>query len=151
MSSTIVGNGNPHSFRDIHYLDGKLYKYNFSNKMSNLDKQKIIVCLIGLINERANREVKDFGVHGLKVIAQEVGTRANYSSPDNLVAEDILVAIGEALVEVNDDEVIDTVVNHISEQMSDLIKTNGWCPQGRCTRLFSVYMFLQDYLDQNKH
>ena len=147
MSKTIKGDGDPHSFPDIHYLDGKLFKYKLSNRYSIEEKQKIIFSLANLIAERANNQIKNFGIKALQVIASDAGSLSNFSRADNLFAEDILVAIAELVIEVNDDEIVNTVVNHIAEQMYDLIITNGWCPQGRVNRLHNVLVFLKDFID----
>jgi len=148
MSNSIDGKGSYNSFRDIHYLDGKLYKYNIYTKFPAEIKSKMISNLILLITKIGNNAVKEYGIKGLEIIRNDIGKHPNYSSPDNILADDILVDIHELLMNVNDNEVFKTVINHICEQMHDMIKTNGYCPQGRCTRLFEVYMFLRDYVDK---
>jgi hypothetical protein len=147
MSHTITGQGNPSTFRDIHYLDGQLFKYNISNNLNKEEKQKIIICLIDVVKERVNPEIKEHAIQALHTISNDVGTSSNFSSPDNLKAEDILIAIANSLIEIKDNEVINTAMNNLGEQMSDMVRTSGWCPQGRCTRLWNVYMILRDYLD----
>ena len=140
MSTTINGNGNFHNFRDIHYLDGKLHKYNIHTRYSVQLKNKIITNLMEIIHKRGNPNIRDFGLKGLAIIRNDIGKHPNFSNPDNLLADDILCDIHDLLMEIKDNEVINTTINHICEQMHDMIQTNGYCPQGRCTRLFEVYI-----------
>lgn len=150
MSHTIDGGGNANTFRDIHgEMDGKLYKYNLNTEYSIETKKRLIACLIKLVEERANPNIKPFGIQGLSIILNDSGQNPNYLHADKLYADDILAGICELLVDEKDEEVINTVVNHLCEQMSDMIRTNGYCPSGRC-RVFSVYMFLRDY-KEGKH
>lgn len=147
MSHTITGSTNPQSFRDIHYLDGSLYTYDLQKEsaLSNEGKAKIMEGLINAVRERANPEIRTECIHALKVIQRSIGTSSNYTHADKLRAEDVFVAIADELVQVDDDEVINTVINHIAEQMSDLLRTNGWCSSGRVIRAMNIYTFIKDY------
>jgi hypothetical protein len=66
---------------------------------------------------------------------------------DKIFACDVACEICDILSGIKDEEIIDTTVNHISEQMSDMIRTNGLCPAGRLNRLYNIYTFLRDYVD----
>ena len=146
MSFTIDGGGNFFNFPDIHGVsDGKLIKYNIFTRYSVEVKKKIIDCLIKLVDERANDSVKYYGIKGLTLIRDESGMSTNYQSVDNLLADDILVEISILLSDESDDEVIDTCINHLCEQMCDMIRTSGYCPSGRVNRVFQVFMILNDF------
>lgn len=147
MSHTIDGSGNLHSFRDIHgQMDGKLIKYPIQTRFTVQDKQRLIYALIEIMRERANSSVREFGIQGLGIIARDAGTPPNWQGADGFYADDILAEICSLLVNVKDDDVVDTVINHLGEQMSDMIQTNGLCPSGRL-RVFQCYMILKDYFD----
>jgi hypothetical protein len=147
MSNTINGDGNYNSFPDIHMKDGHLYKYNIPTRFPNEVKHKIIASLIDVINERSNQSIRMFGINGLMIIKQDIGHANNYQSTDGILADDILVEICDIMSVCSDDSIINTVVNHICEQMADMIRTNGTCPSGRVNRLIQVYMILKDYID----
>lgn len=148
MAHTILGQGNASAFADIHQVsEGKLFKYNITRRFPTEDKKKIILCLVNLIKERANPQIRDFGIHGIMLIGRDADTQANFQASDNISADDILVEICDLLVDEKDDEIIDTVVNHLSEQMKDMLTTNGTCPVGRASRVFEIYMFLRDTKD----
>ena len=132
----------------IHELsDGKLINYGIKTRFSLEDKKRLINCLIDLVRERANPQIRDYGIRGLEIIRNDAGTPPNYQSADKLFADDVICEICKCLSEVNDDEVIDTVVNHIAEQYKDMITTSGYCPSGRLNRAANVYFFLRDYVD----
>lgn len=148
MSHTIRGEGDPNTFSCVHAQgDGKLYRYGISTRFPRETRITLQNCLIDLLKERANPEVLPYGIHGLQVIRDASGTEANYQSTDGMFADDILCEIAELITEVKDDEIIDTAINNIAEQMKDMIVTNGFCPSGRCVRLFQIYMTLRDYKD----
>lgn len=148
MSHTVNGGGNLNSFPDIHAVtDGKLMKYGIRTRYDSEDIYRFITCLIEIVNERANPAVKLYGINGLAIIKNDIKKPPNYQAVDKIYADDILADICIFISRVEDIEVIDTAVNHISEQMSDMINTSGTCPSGRVNRLFQVYMFLRDYLD----
>lgn len=147
MSNINWGGGNIASFPDIHSVsDGKLIRYNIHTKYSIGDKQRIIASLIELVNRRADPSVRNFGVKGLEIIARDAGSSANWQPVDGLFADDTLVDICIMLSQITDGDVVDTALNHISEQMSDMFNSNGLCSAGRNNRLFQVYMVLRDYL-----
>lgn len=146
MSRIINGDGNPNSFPDIHITDGKLFKYHIRTRFSNGIKLRIIQSLIEVIKERANNSLKDFGIRGLQIIANDIGMANNWQGADGMFADDILVEIAELITLVKNEEVINTVINHICEQMSDMIRTNGYCPSGRVNRIHQIYMFLYDHI-----
>jgi len=151
MSRSIDGSGHLESFPDIHRVsDGKLFKYGITTRYSPDDKRKIILSLKDLVAERANPEIQKFGIIGLQLIAQDAGAAPNWQGADQLFADDILVEICHLISLCNDDEVINTAVNHLSEQMSDMIRTSGTCPSGRVNRCIQVYMVLRDAYD-GKH
>jgi hypothetical protein len=148
MAHIIDGSGNSNQFRDIHgVVDGKLYRYGIKTRYPVHVKQEIIKALIILVKNRANESIVNYGIHGLSVICNDTGTAANWHGTDGLLADDILVEIADLITQIKDDEVIDTAVNHLCEQMADMIKTNGYCSSGRSGRCFQVYMFLRDYID----
>lgn len=146
MSHSINGSGD--AKLEIHSLtDGKLIKYGIRTRFSNDNKKQLINCLISVIRDRANLEVKDFGIRGLEIIRESIGAPPNYQSFDALLADDIVCEICDLITDIADEEIINTVINHISEQLKDMITTNGTCPSGRCNRLMNVYTFLRDYTD----
>jgi hypothetical protein len=147
MSHTIDGSGNPHSFRDIHgEMDGKLIKYPIKTRFSVPDRQKLIYALIEVMKNRGNSEIKDYGIQGLEIIARDAGTPANWQGADQLFVDDVLAEICALLVNVKEEAIVDTIINHLGEQMSDMIKSNGFCASGRL-RVFQCYMILRDYFD----
>lgn len=146
MSHTITGSGVP--LYCVHReSDGKIYKYGITTRFSINDKKNLIDCLIQVVRDRANPQVREYGIRGLEVIRNDAGTQPNYQNIDGLFADDILCEICDIISEVDDDEVINTAINHIAEQMRDLITTNGWCSSGRVGRLIQCYMILRDYRD----
>lgn len=148
MARTIDGGGNLAAFRDIHgVVDGKLYKYGIRTRFSLTDKQKIIGSLIDLVEERGNANIKKYGILGLQIIRQDAGKAPNWHGSDGVFADDVVVEICDLLSECQDNEIIDTVINHLCEQMSDMIRTNGTCPTGRSGRVFQIYSFLRDFRD----
>lgn len=150
MAHNIDGSGNLASFPDIHkVIDGKLTNHNIRTRFSNIDKQRLIESLISLINDRANPSIKQYGISGLRLIQKDVGSAPNWQGCDGLFADDVLADICEMISIIKDSDIINTAINHIAEQMSDMIKTNGTCPTGRL-RVMQIYVFLKDYL-QTKH
>lgn len=147
MSQTIDGGGNPASFPDIHKTDGKLAKYAIKTRFSINDKHQLISTLIDLIKEKSHPSIREFGVQGLLLIAKDAGMPPNWQGADQLFADDIVAEICSLLVRVNDAEIINTSINHIAEQMADMLRTCGTCPSGRVNRLFQIYMPLKDYVD----
>src|SRR5579872_507990 len=118
MAHTILGQGNSNLFADIHQVsEGKLFNYGIKTRFPVEERKRIISCLINLVNERANPEIRNFGIHGLSLILNDTGTASNFQVLDNVSADDILVEISEMLSIEKDIEVIDTAVNHLSEQM----------------------------------
>lgn len=147
MSHIIRGQGNPNTFGCVHAAgDGKLGQHNVITRFSVESKKEIITKLILVIIERANPEIKEWGVKGVSLILNDVGAHPNFQVTDRILACDILIEIILILNDVKDMEVIDTAINHICEQMSDMIQTNGTCPSGRANRLFSVLVYLRDYM-----
>jgi hypothetical protein len=146
MAHTIDGVGIPKL--EIHSeTDGKLFKYGITTRFSISDKKRLIGCLIDVVRDRANEQVRDYGVRGLQIIQESAGCAPNFQVPDGIYADDILCEICEILTEVKNEEIINTAINHISEQMKDAAVTNGWCSTGRASRSMNVYMFLRDYKD----
>lgn len=147
MSHTIDGSGNLQSFRDIHgQMDGKLIRYPIQTRFSVNDKQRLISALIEVMRERANPSIRNLGIQGLEIISRDAGTPPNWQGADGFYADDILAEICALMVNVKDESIVDTVINHLGEQMSDMIQTNGLCPSGRL-RVFQCYMILRDYFD----
>ena len=146
MSQTIRGQGNPHTFGCVHAAgDGKLKHHNVITKFSVEYKKEIIKNLLPIIYERANPEIKEWGIRGISLIMNDTGMPPNYQGADVLLADDVLIDIILILNNTKDLEVIDTAINHICEQMSDMLQTNGTCPSGRVNRLYSVLNYLRDY------
>jgi len=149
MSYTIDGSGDVNNFPDIHRAsDGKLIKYGITTRYTANEKHAMINTLIHAIDMIANEKIKEYGMKGLKIIQTDIGTHFNYQSTDKLHADDILAEIHDMLLHEKDDEVSSTAINHICEQMYDMIVTSGTCPAGRANRLFEIYMFLRDYNDK---
>ncbi len=144
MSHTIDGACNINSARDIHFTDTHLIKYQIHTRFSHEDKLRIINALLRLINERANSAVKEYGLKGIIIIRNDAGNAPNWSGADQLLADDVLCEICDILADEQDDEVINTVINHICEQMKDMIDTSGYCASGRVARIHQIYMFLKD-------
>lgn len=156
MSQRVDGSGDAFSFQDIHRYDGKLFPYNISSTIPIEEKRRMFANMITIINERANSETKAFGIQAILLFAKDVGTPLNFSAPDRLTVDDILAEIYLMMQTIKTThneqdylEITDTVVNHICEQATDMIRTNGTCPQGRCSRMFQAYMFLRDYLEKH--
>lgn len=148
MAHIIDGSGNSSTFPDIHgQSDGKLFHYGIKSRFSIDEKQKLINGLIDLVRRRANHSIMEFGVQALSTISRDVGQEANWQGPDGIFADDLLADICELIVIINDNEIVDTAINHLCEQFADMIRTGGWCPTGRCSRIFQVYMILRDYYD----
>ena len=142
------GSGNANSFTDIHAAtDGKLFKYGIRTRFSDYDKKRLIGCLIELTEERADPEVKPFGVRGLQIIQADCGLAPNFQAVDQILADDVLVDIAAMLIEISDEEIVTGAINTLAEQFKDMITTNGLCPSGRCNRAYNVYTFLRDFLD----
>lgn len=142
------GQGNPNTFACVHSTgDGKLYTYNIQTQYDNETKKNYITKLIQLVVEHADANIRLFGVRGLEIIRDATGTCNNWLDTDKLYADDICVEIFKMMSQITDKEVISTVVNNISEQMSDMIQTNGFCSSGRVVRLMNIYMFLRDYFE----
>lgn len=147
MAHTIDGSGNYNTFWDVHAAsDGKISHYGIKTRFSIPDKQKLIDGLIKLVNDRANESIKASGVQALIVISRDAGQAPNWQGVDGIFVDDVLAEICALLIEVKEQEVIDTVLNHLCEQFSDMINTSGWCSSGRL-RVIQVYMFLKDYLN----
>lgn len=147
MSHTIDGSGNLQSFRDIHgQMDGKLIRYPIQSRFTVPDKQRLIHALMEVMRERANPSIRDFGIQGLEIISRDAGTPPNWQGADGFYADDVVAEICALLVNVREDAIVDTVINHLGEQMSDMIQTGGLCPSGRL-RVFQCYMILRDYFD----
>ena len=147
MSHTIGAQGNPHTFGCVHAAgDGKLGEHNVHTRFSTQNKKDIISTFLQVINERANPHIKGWGLQGISLILNDTGMPPNYQGADGLLADDVLIEIILILNKTTDMEVIDTAVNHICEQMSDMLQTNGTCPSGRVNRLFSILVYLRDYL-----
>ena len=147
MSHTILGQGNPHTFGCVHAAgDGKLSGHNVSTLFAVENKREIIKSLLNVINERANPQIKEWGLRGISIILNDTGAQPNYQAADGLFACDVLIEIILYINKINDLEVIDTALNHICEQMSDMIQTNGTCPSGRVNRLFSILSYLRHYM-----
>jgi hypothetical protein len=148
MAHTIDGSGNSSAFPDIHgQADGKLFRYGITSRFSIEEKQKLINGLMELVRRRANHMIMEFGIQALSTISRDAGQGANWQGPDGMFADDLLADICELIVIINDQEIVDTAINHLCEQFADMIRTGGWCPTGRCSRIFQVYMILRDYLD----
>ena len=148
MAQKVDGSGDPNTFQCVHKVgDSKLFRYNITTRFSNEDKGRLIDCLINVVQERANPDIRQFGVNGLGIIRGDVGQAPNWQGADSLFVDDILADICDMLSGITEEEVVDTVINHICEQMSDMIRTNGTCPSGRVNRIFEVYMFLRDFYD----
>jgi len=147
MSHVIRGEGLPTIC--VHRAgDGKLYKpYGIRTQFTRETKQKLFDCLCQLINEKANPEIKQFGINVIQVIKHDIQAPPNFLGSDGLFADDILAEICVFLAEEKDDEVVSTTINHICEQYADLVRTSGFCPSGRTSRLFQIYMFLRDKKD----
>lgn len=147
MSQTINGSGDPRSFPDIHgIMDGKLFRYPIKTRFGIQEKQIIISQLIKLVETHANISIRNFGITGLHIIARDAGTAANWQGADGFFVDDVVVEIYDLLRQITDLEVIATQINHLCEQMSDMIRTSGLCPSGRL-RVFQCYMILKDYVD----
>ncbi len=135
-------------FGEIHSLtDGKLIRYGISTRFQLQDKARIIDCLLEVVRQRANPQVKEYGVRGIQIVQQDAGSAPNYQSRDGLFADDVLCEICDIISSTTEAEIIDTAINHICEQFADMIRTSGTCPSGRVNRLMNVYMFLRDYKD----
>jgi hypothetical protein len=149
MAHIINGSGNLNTFPDIHQVcDGKLFNYGIvKNRYSNEDKHRIISSLINLVNEEANPEIKIYGIHGLSLIKNNIGTLANYQAMDDISADDVVVEICDLLSKELDKEVLLTVTNHIAEQLKDSLLSSGTCPTGLTSRMYNIYMFLRDKND----
>jgi hypothetical protein len=146
MATSINGIGDPQLC--IHQIgDGKLFRYGVITRFSNDTKKQLIDLLIDVITQRANPSIKEFGIRGITIIKDDTGLAQNFQAMDGLLADDVLADICDMLTRIKDYEVIDTTINHLCEQMADMIRTNGFCPTGRCTRVFQVYMVLRDALD----
>lgn len=148
MAQTINGSGNPHSYGDVHAAsDGQLKQYSFPVHFTVPEKQRLIQSLAHVIMERGNKEIREYGVQGLAIISRDAGQPPNWQAIDKIAADDVAAEICVLLIRVNDDQIIDTCINHISEQLADMIKTNGFCPSGRVNRLYQCYMIIHDYLE----
>lgn len=146
MSHIIKAQGNPDTFSCVHAAgDGKLGNHNVITRFDTDNKKQIISSFLNVIMERANQEIKEWGIRGISLILNDTSTSPNYQGADGLLADDVLIEIILILNKTTDLEVIDTAINHICEQMSDMLKTNGTCPSGRVNRLFSVLVYLRDY------
>ena len=144
MSHIINGSGKHFSFQEIHsYTEGKLYKYDI-NKVDKATKSNLFNCLIELISKHANENIKNAGITGIKLIYKDIEAPPNFSNSDNILADDVLAEICILISKQQDAEVIMTAVNHICEQMSDMLVTHGTCPVGRVSRLYQIFMFLRD-------
>lgn len=150
MAHNIDGGGNLNRFPDIHAAsDGMLIKYGITTRFPLETKHHLIDCLIALVSDRATPAVKQYGIDGLSLIKRDIEKPPNYQGADKLWADDVLCEICDILADITDDEILDTAVSHIAEQMSDMIKTSGTCPSGRVNRLIQVYMILRDFKDGN--
>lgn len=146
-TTTLYGTGNPHSFGCVHAAgDWKLYKYNVPTRFTVEQRKNIISLIIALVNVRAQTQVREAGMRTLKIVQESTGTQQNYMN--NMYADDLLCEIASMIAEERDQEVINTTINMLAEQMSDLENTKGYCPSGRQIRVFEVYMFLRDYTDK---
>lgn len=146
MSHAIDGSGNLNRFRDIHTeTDGQLHRCNIRTRFSIKTKKELIACLIELIQERANPSIKQFGIQGLQLMQRDAGQAPNYQNVDGILADDVLAEICDIISDEKDLEIIDTAINHICEQCSDMLRTHGTCPSGRANRMFSIYSYLRDY------
>lgn len=146
MSHIIKAQGNPDTFGCVHAAgDGKLSNHNVTTRFPVEAKKEIISSFLKVIMERANPEIRNYGMQGVSLVLHDTGRGPNYQGADGILADDVLIEIILILNKSTDVEVIDTAINHICEQMSDMLRTNGTCPSGRVNRLFSILVYLRDY------
>lgn len=77
-------------------------------------------------------------VRAVNIIIKGIGNPSNFDSTNNLCVDDILYQICLYLKLIEYDPEILPI---ITEQLADIV-TSGSCSQGRCTRLFQVYLAL---------
>ncbi len=137
------GSGNPNNFPDIHAVsDGKMYKYGIRTRYTISEKNIFFDCFMNAINMHADKRVKMYGIHGLKIIRMDAQRPQNYQSIDDVYADDVLAEICSLLSHEQDVEVLKTSIDIFCEQMFDMLATNGTCPSGRANRMIQIYMFL---------
>lgn len=130
---------------DIHLFDGKLYKspQHYSQESSRDHKQSLLTLLHTLIQEKKPTN-HDYGSRGIVLIQNDISLPPNFNTPDNVYAEDIIIAIYILLLKVTDESVVISVLEEMCLQFKDMFDTNGLCPIGRC-RNIQILMFLEDY------
>ena len=123
---------------NTHYYDGKLTEaIIISPNISKLNKINIIQDLKTLLETESNHPLYYGAMAALKIIQADINNPENYDATNNLRADNILYLLVKKL-ETNIDKSLKSV---ILEQLSDII-SSGSCPQGRCTRLYQIYISL---------
>jgi hypothetical protein len=136
---------------DIHKYDCKLSKPSNFYDDFNYDKKELMTELIQHFSTFSKQnDIKIYGLRGLEIIKNDINSKANYVTTDNIYAEDILIGIFILLKKyITDKEIIETTYHQISEQMKHMFETNGLCPIGR-SRSIQIYQYLKDHINQ-KH
>ncbi len=106
------------------------------------DKQREFKELIEILTS-SSYVGKLFAISTIISILGAIGKPANFDPSNKLSADDLLYQICLILEITNyDNETMPVVI----EQLADVI-TAGNCSQGRCTRLFQIYLPLRAALD----
>lgn len=121
---------------DIHKFDGKLIDYSkfIQNKIYKVQcydlykRKQIMLNLYKNVEQYLDNVQKRI----LMTIINDDGKTTNYDWTNNLRADDLLILISEDINISND--FIDILKMKLTEMET------GFCPQGRCIRLFQLYM-----------
>jgi hypothetical protein len=135
---------------DIHKYDGQLYKPKQFYENNNYDKKELLSEFIKTIDIK-DPELKLYAIRGLEIIKNDIDTKSNFVTSDNIYAEDILIGIFLLTKKyIIDPEILTTTYINIGEQMKHMFQTNGFCPIGR-SRCIQIYIYLKDYIDKNHY
>lgn len=150
---------------NTHFFDGKLTNSFYSmlsectrtkiqeeldrsSKIDKEEKSKAFRKLEEFVKTLPSNQVTPNAKRCLRVIVQThdihghsaVPGNQNYSHSDKLFACDLLYLLCEKIIEENSSEHLNLTLSQLDEMAS------GLCSQGRCNRLFQIYVMLRDDL-----
>ena len=121
---------------NTHYYDGKLGVKPPPNTLTLEEKKSQLNQFFTLLQPHLSPSAQSF----FQLLVRDSGTPANYSSENQLWAEDVLLAIRDKLVSKTSGMKISDVGGFLGEQLQDII--GGMCPSGRSTRMYQVWYAL---------
>lgn len=112
---------------NIHNYDGGYRGMYTKEVFCPNSKRDMFAALTGQVSAMAGRVVA--------AIHKDSQLSPNYDNTDDVFADDLLASLCWRLEKLDEP---DDMIRLLDEQFCDLVRTNGWCPQGRCTRVWQV-------------